>query len=164
MKPLTIEELKNLEVGDWVWIIDTDSGNGTYAQTFCVGKDMLQFSTALNMLPPHIYSDYGKTWLAYKNKEQAEAKGEIVELPCKVGDTVWYIEYGYCYPNLKYKMEAKPIIVTEISWKRNRSGKDLGFALIANGTRYKFSSFGKTVFFTKLEAEQRLKELKGDLK
>lgn len=157
MKPLTIAQLKSLKVGDWVWLIDTKSGNGTYAQLYCTGRDMLQFCTALFTLPPHLYFDYGKTWLAYKNKEQAE--GEIIELPCKVGDTVWYIEYGYCYPNLKYKMEAKPIVITEISWKRNRSGKDLGFALIANGTRYKFSSFGKTVFFTKSEAERRLAEL-----
>lgn len=149
------------------------------------------------------YDTYGNLWLAYKNKEQAEApeqcvichkdiskelpkvdiygnhycgecysdkckkellqeklvKSEIVEFPCKVGDTVWYINYGYCYPNLKSHLQVKPIIVTEISWKHDRSGKDLGFALIANGTRYKFSSIGKTVFLTKSEAERRLAEL-----
>ena len=82
------------------------------------------------------------------------ANGVIV-LPCKVGDTVYYIEGAY-YNSIR--QTARPIKVTEISWKAGRSGKDLGFALIANGTRYKFSSIGKTVFLTKEEAEQALKE------
>lgn len=91
MKPLTIEQLKSLEVGDWVWIIDfektvykpiSDSGNyyrindsGEYAD-----KELWCYCSAIGH--GFDYSDYGKTWLAYKNKEQAEAKGEIVELPC----------------------------------------------------------------------------------
>lgn len=102
------------------------------------------------------------TWQAIELLAELEDKlesGELLELPCKVGDTVWYIEYGYCFPNLSSRLNVKPIIVTEISWKRNRSGKDLGFSLIANGTRYKFSSIGKTVFLTKEAAEARLKEL-----
>lgn len=157
MKPLSIEELRNLEVGDWMW----EDKSKVYE--FIKDKtEEFMLTLCDGVLDRHYYSDYGKTWLAYKNKEQAECKGEIVELPCKIGDTVWYIKYGYCYSNLKSRMEAKPIVVTEISWKHNRSGKDLEFALIANGTRYKFSSFGKTVFFTKSEAERRLAELKGE--
>ena len=80
------------------------------------------------------------------------ANGVIVP-PCKVGDTVYYIEGAYYNSARK---TVRPIKVTEISWKCDRSGRDLGFALIANGTRYKFSSIGKTVFLTKEEAEKAL--------
>ena len=78
MKPLTIEELKALEVGDWVWVKDlTRSGYAAYVQKDTKSNEKFnQLSWAL------FYSGYGKTWLAYKNKEQAEAEGEIVELPC----------------------------------------------------------------------------------
>ena len=85
------------------------------------------------------------------------ANGVIVP-PCKVGDTVYYIEGAYY--NSKWQT-VRPIKVTEISWKCDRSGRDLGFALIANGTRYKFSSIGKTVFLTKEEAEKALAEREG---
>ena len=80
----------------------------------------------------------------------------VIVPPVQVGDTVYYIEGAYY--NSKRKT-VKPIKVTEISWKCDRSGRDLGFALIANGTRYKFSSIGKTVFLTKEEAEKALAEV-----
>ena len=94
---------------------------------------------------------------AEKLADHLLANGVIVP-PCKVGDTVHYIEGAY-YNSIR--QTARPIKVTEISWKSSRSGKDLGFALIANGTRYKFSSIGKTVFLTKEEAERALAERKG---
>lgn len=77
----------------------------------------------------------------------------VIVPPCKVGDTVWYIEGGYYR---KTNLKAKPITVTEISQKEVK-GK-LQWAIIANGTRYKFTSIGKTVFLTREEAEKALKE------
>lgn len=73
MKPLTIEELKALEVGDWVWIVDCNSHRGDYKQIHFSGKNTMQFYRCPNELLC-LYSDYGTKWLAYKNKEQAEAK------------------------------------------------------------------------------------------
>lgn len=78
-----------------------------------------------------------------------------IELPCKVGDTVYYIEGAYYNSKMQ---TVRPIKVTEISWKCDRSGRDLGFALVAHGTRYKFSSIGKTVFLSREDAEKALKE------
>lgn len=83
--------------------------------------------------------------------------GGVIVLPCKVGDTVYYIEGAY-YNSIR--KTVKPIKVTEISWKYDRSGRNLGFALIANNTRYKFSSIGKSVFLTREEAEKKLEEMK----
>ena len=80
-------------------------------------------------------------------------ENSVIVPPCKVGDTVWYIEGGYYRKN---NLKAKPITVTEISQKEVK-GK-LQWAIIANGTRYKFTSIGKTVFLTREEAEKALAE------
>ena len=95
----------------------------------------------------HIYSDEIAQYLI---------ECGVVVLPCRVGDTVYYIEGAYYKSK---RQTVRPITVTEISWKYDRGGRDLGFALIANGTRYKFSSIGKTVFLTREEAEAKLKEI-----
>ena len=104
MKPLTIEELKALEVGDWVWadlkeiypcyVGRVQTGYFKIAMhyedlTFQITELWLYTEDFIMQLK---YSDYGTKWLAYKNKEQAESKGEIVELPCNVGDYVYIID------------------------------------------------------------------------
>ena len=88
MKPLTIDQLKSLGVGDWVWFVNTlcgISGIGEYRKISANGLDEIYLTGEKN--GKHIYSEYGKDWLAYKNKEQAEAKGKIVELPEPFVDT-----------------------------------------------------------------------------
>lgn len=80
MEPLTIEELKALEVGDWVWVIELDKSYSHYVQLREV--DYKVYGEWLHGYKSYDFASYGKTWLAYKNKEQAECKGEIVELPC----------------------------------------------------------------------------------
>lgn len=81
MKPLTIDELKALEVGDWVWIVNKANPKRTgYFEIFDkTYNSIILFRTRKFADAELFYTDYGKTWLAYKNKEQAEAKGEIVE-------------------------------------------------------------------------------------
>lgn len=73
-KSLTIEELKALPVGEWVWV--TYNGHheyNEYIQKSAKSDDkklkILNLPCAGNL----IYQDYGTKWLAYKNKEQAEA-------------------------------------------------------------------------------------------
>lgn len=81
-KPLTIEQLKSFEVGDWVWIVTledyyrpNDVPYGEYHRI--VGTcshyyfEVNYGTTDFYELP---YCNYGKTWLAYKNKEQAEGE------------------------------------------------------------------------------------------
>lgn len=78
-------------------------------------------------------------------------KSRIVELPCKVGDTVYTIEN-----NLIQKWYIGLIDNTGEYWKcklksnKNKYKYDFRFV--------KFDDFGKTVFLTKKEAEARLKE------
>lgn len=85
-RPLTIDELKALQVGDWVWIIDEDFKDGRYREITIQNEaepTLLYVASWSNPAKVYSYSDYGTKWLAYKNKEQAETKGEWVELPCK---------------------------------------------------------------------------------
>lgn len=81
MKPLTIEQLKALPVGDWVWIV-TPTNTGEYYLKFYESDEDSFTGGSLHYGFNASYEDYGTKWLAYKNKEQAETKGEIVELPC----------------------------------------------------------------------------------
>lgn len=85
-------------------------------------------------------------------------RSEWVHLPCKVGDTVYYVD-GAWYLKNKSMWEIKPIKVTEFSTKIGRSGKLYPLSIIANGTRYPVTSIGKTVFLTREEAEKALKEV-----
>lgn len=83
--------------------------------------------------------------------------GEIVELPCKVGDIVYCI-HGMSNPELK-KCQVKEIILT-----------DHNFVLLLGQKRTKkyrseFSNFYNVWWFTdRAEAEARLAELKGEQK
>ena len=77
--------------------------------------------------------------------EYLAASGEVIP-PVDIGDKVWYIRGGYYNSAHQYPREIE---VTEINKKK--SGKTIEWGFIANSTRYKFSSLGKTVFLTKEE-------------
>ncbi len=76
----------------------------------------------------------------------------VIAPPVSVGQKVWYIKGGYYNSGHKKPCEIE---VTEINQKWH--GKTVTWGFVANGTRYRFSSIGKTVFLTKDEAEQALK-------
>ena len=83
-KPLTIEELKALKEDDWVWVVVKENAYPKSAQEtgYCMigqSKDGIGCGYMCKVL----YTDYGKTWIAYKNKEQAEGKDdELVKEVC----------------------------------------------------------------------------------
>ena len=87
----------------------------------------------------------------YNIADHILANGVIVP-PVRIGQRVWYIKGGYYNSAKKHPREIE---VTEINQKF--CGKVLSWGFIANGTRYRFSSIGKTVFLTREEAEQALK-------
>lgn len=144
MKPLTIEQLKALEVGDWVWIKDQMADRGMYVQICMNAQGIYLESKNYGVFPN--YSHYGKTWLAWKNKEQAEAKGEIVELPCKVGDTIWVINYEW----LRYREQKVACI--EIHQYDT-------FLFLTDKTVFSVAGVGIDLFTNKAAAERRLAEL-----
>ena len=72
MRHLKIDELKSLELGDWIWLVDTQNRNGAYVikQHIPFGEDEKEFCfDSIAGYGKRSYQDYGKTWFAYKNKE-----------------------------------------------------------------------------------------------
>lgn len=71
MKPLTIEELKALEVGYWVWIVDTAFSRREYAQverSKSIGDKGFIMPISKMSYGFGYYDTYGTNWVAYKNK------------------------------------------------------------------------------------------------
>ena len=111
--------------------------------------------------------DNSKYWLqAYfklKDYEDLEEQGLLLRLPCKVGDTVLdndfgkpciYIITGFSFGTGKGYID-KPISKKEvIYYYSNYSGSITGGFVVSEN--------GKTVFLTKSEVEQKLKEMESE--
>lgn len=67
--PLTVDELKALRLGDYVYAIDLGFGEGCYKQINDICEEWVWFIE--DCIACH-FADYGTKWLAYKNKEQYE--------------------------------------------------------------------------------------------
>lgn len=142
MKPLTIEELKKLQVGDWVWFVLTEEGqkeasnrrrdiSHMYLIVYSVSEKGMELGAIMYSSFDYLFKDYGKTWLAYKNKEQEEAKGEIVELP-------------------------EPFIDTD----KNAYGET---TYLVYRSKVDIYCPSEDIYTDKLKAERRLAELKGEV-
>ena len=97
----------------------------------------------------------------YKRLQELEDKienGTLIELPCKVGDTVyWCAEFPHskeidvCFGKVKQiTINPQGLLWFSISVRVGRRFDTLK------------EDFGKTIFLTKAEAEAKLKELQGD--
>lgn len=91
--------------------------------------------------------------------------GTLVELPCKVGDTVWTIncwqeygkkELGEPYSVTRYELHENKCSCIEINDKNCYRGE---ISIIA---REKYKGITPYVFLTKAEAEAKLLQLKGE--
>ncbi len=113
---LTVEELKALKVGDWIWIVEKTGTsqnlcNGRYFVKCLQSQEMQDLQTSFlgktihNNLGSYFwYKNYGKSWIAYKNKEEAENEDLVTidsvakvlaemfeEEPCCFGDNAEYM-------------------------------------------------------------------------
>ena len=78
-----------------------------------------------------------KVYFKLKEYEGLEEQGRLISLPCKVGDTVYHVVQGR---------------IVEVS------NVDLFFLLLSVAE----NRFNNSVFLTKSEAEQKLKEMECD--
>ena len=94
--------------------------------------------------------------------EGLEEQGLLLRLPCKVGDTVWDNDYGkpcaYTITGFSFGTGEdyidEPVSLREVvCYYSNYSGSITG--------SFAVSEIGKTVFLTKTEAEQKLKEMEN---
>ena len=78
-----------------------------------------------------------KAYYKLQEYEDLEEQGRLIKLPCKVGDTVYHVVQGR---------------IVEVS------NVDLFFLLLSVAE----NRFNNSVFLTKSEAEQKLKEMESD--
>lgn len=98
-----------------------------------------------------------------KKYEDLEERGRLIKLPCKVGDTVWDNDCGrpcaYTITAFSFgeceEYICEPVTTKEtVFYYANSSGSITG--------SFAESEIGKSVFLTKAEAEEKLKELRGN--
>lgn len=87
--------------------------------------------------------------------EDLEEQGRLVILPCKVGDTVYGINTD------RNIVSALKIISVKIYSYAIYFDYQLIDGIYKNIVSFADADIGKTVFLTKAEAEERLKELRG---
>ena len=92
----------------------------------------------------------------WEHFKELEADERLLELPCKIGDIVY--DLVSCDDNQYHIFEMK--VCNIVPFGQSRNGKVWNIYLEDNYTKaYRsFYDIGKTVFFTKEEAEQILKE------
>lgn len=81
--------------------------------------------------------------------EDAEEKGLLLRLPCKVGDTVYTL----------HKNIVKEEKVYDVQYRGINYQQGQRWFMNIGATVYFEMDFGKTVFLTQAEAEQKLKEM-----
>ena len=81
--------------------------------------------------------------------------GTLIELPCKVGDTVYEVFKEHKPPFIQ-ETTIEKIVITEKGFKLRLSRNSVYETAI--------SSLGRTIFLTESEAESELKELRGKQK
>lgn len=105
-----------------------------------------------------------QAYFKLKDYEDLEEKGLLLRLPCKVGDTVYciYERYTKCSENEQefdeYSCQGCECLECDSHkelYVQHQKAYSLGW-IVSNLKR-----FGKTVFLTQAEAEDKLKEIGG---
>ena len=86
--------------------------------------------------------------------EDLEEQSRLIELPCKIGDTVYLFSYDTIHP---FTINGFEINKYEVEFKGSYCGEEKNLEHWA--IRLPVSRIGKTVFLTKKEAEAALKEV-----
>ncbi len=100
-----------------------------------------------------------------KQYEDLEEQGRLLRLPCKVGDTVYVVTSPFnVFDDIEYdenmKDEVYESYVSSVSFYESGEQYRI-YAKATNhfiGAYFRECDFGKTVFFTREEAESKLKE------
>lgn len=98
--------------------------------------------------------------------EDAEEQGLLLQLPCKVGDTVWVVTSPFnVFDDIEYdenmRDEVYEAYVSSVSFYKSGEQYRI-YAKATNhfiGVYFRECDFGKIVFLTKEEAEAKLKEM-----
>lgn len=87
--------------------------------------------------------------------------GTLIELPCKVGDTV-YLLWEYQGISAIAALTVEDISIEDKCINTNLDSDDYDLKNKYNWGYFGWEEIGKTVFLTKAEAEKRLEELQNE--
>ena len=120
----------------------------------CLGCENIDFCKPEKDMTCDLY----KAILKLKEHEDLEEQGLLLKLPCKVGDTV----YAYCseFGILPYEVDCI-VIDKDLTYRCSSYSAPIGDcpSECVDEIEPDISEFGKTVFLTQAEAEQKLEEL-----
>ena len=119
---------------------------------FCIGCKYYGEPNGCNR-PNGTCDNYERFIETYNRLSELEDKIEnknIIELPCKVGDTAYEVFKEHKPPFIQ-ETTIEKIIIIEKGFKLRLSRNSVYETAV--------SSIGKTIFFTKAEAEKKLEEL-----
>ena len=85
---------------------------------------------------------------------EADKDGRVVVLPCKVGDTVYFVNKQI----LEFAVVGYAVDETGISWVHSEHVDKIGNT---NERTFSPDRFGKTTFLSREEAEKALQEMEG---
>jgi hypothetical protein len=102
-----------------------------------------------------------KAYFKLKEYKDLEEQGRLFILPCKVGDTIWQIMVvGVQGKNIQYGIFKAVVTKISVDYQMNF----LLSTITEDEERYRnevtSTAIGETMFFTKSEAEAKLKELR----
>lgn len=84
--------------------------------------------------------------------EDLEEQGRLIELPCKIGDTVYSFSFNIVYP---FTVNGFEINKYEVEFKGSYCGEEKSLEYWS--IHFPVSKIGKAVFLTREEAEAALK-------
>lgn len=94
--------------------------------------------------------------------ENLEEQGLLLKLPCRIGDTVYIIPTPYIMLTSCFDAEAYNVKYAKADVRDFTHFISCGFCVVVTSKTFgkltiPFSEFGKTIFLTKEEVEQKLK-------
>ena len=97
----------------------------------------------------------GMTLMRLRELAVADQEGRVIGLPCKVGDTVYFVNAKKI---LEFAVVGYAVDETGISWVYSEHVDKTGHT---NERTFSPDRFGKNTFFTREEAEKALAEMEG---
>ena len=97
----------------------------------------------------------GMTLMRLRELAVADQEGRVIVLPCKVGDTVYFVNAKQI---LEFAVVGYAVDETGISWVHSEHVDKIGNT---NERTFSPDRFGKNTFFTREEAEKALTEMEG---
>lgn len=97
----------------------------------------------------------GMTLMRLRELAVADQEGRVIVLPCKVGDTVYFVNAKKI---LEFAVVGYAVDETGISWVYSEHVDKTGHT---NERTFSPDRFGKNTFFTREEAEKALAEMEG---